>query len=61
MTVARENLRRLSGDEAGQTTIEWAMILVAFGIPMISVFGMLLSVLSEHYRMVTFLQMLPFP
>ena len=53
---------RLIGiDQRGQTTIEWALLLLGFVIPMIYVFRTLLAVLGEHYKMVTFLQTLPFP
>jgi len=53
--------RSLGPDQDGQTTIEWALLLVAFVLPMIYVFRVLLSVLGEHYKMVTFLETLPFP
>lgn len=55
------SLARLFADEAGQTTLEWALVLAAVGVPMIYVFGLLLGVLAENYRMVTFLELLPFP
>jgi len=55
------NLVCLSADQAGQTTIEWALIIAAIGLPMLYVFGMLLGILSETYRMVTFVELLPFP
>ena len=51
----------LSRDQRGQTTIEWALLLVGFVLPMIYVFRVLLAVLAEHYMMVTFLETLPFP
>jgi len=54
-------LGRLARDSAGQTTIEWALLLAVVGIPAITVFGWLLAILSENYRMVTFLELLPFP
>ena len=56
-----DRLARLSGDQAGQTTIEWALLIAAVGLPAITVFGWLLTILSENYRMVTFLELLPFP
>ena len=61
MTITRPNILELAGDESGQTTIEWALVLLAFVLPMIALLNMLLSVLVEHYRMVTFLETLPFP
>ena len=56
-----ECLLRLGGDRRGQTTVEWALIMAAFGIPMVYAFSLLLSLLAEHYRMLTFLETLPFP
>jgi len=56
-----EMLRRLSADQTGQTTVEWALIIAAVGLPMFWVFGQLLGILSENYRMVTFLELLPLP
>lgn len=52
---------RLAADRRGQMTIEWALLLLVFALPMIWVIGWLLKSLSEHYRMVTFLETLPFP
>jgi len=48
-------------DDTGQTAVEWTLVLAAFGLPMIYVFAMLLSILAEHYRMVAFMESLPFP
>ncbi len=55
---AAQNLLR---GQSGQTTIEWTLLLVGFVLPMIYVFRLLLAVLAEHYKMVTFLETLPFP
>ncbi|MGB2820193.1 MAG: hypothetical protein WBF17_04375 [Phycisphaerae bacterium] len=55
------SLRQLAGDQAGQTTIEWALLIAVVGLPAITVFGWLLAILAENYRMVTFLELLPFP
>lgn len=54
-------LRRLWADDRGQTTIEYALLIAVIGLPAITMFGMLLAVLAENYRMVTFLELLPFP
>ena len=54
-------LRRLHADERGQTTVEYAMLLAMIGLPSIAAFGLLLAILTEYYRMVTFLELLPFP
>ena len=51
----------LAGDQTGQTTVEWVLLLVVFALPMIYVFKLLLATLVEHYRMVSFLETLPYP
>lgn len=60
MRAACRTIRSLHGDQAGQTTIEWTLVLVAFGLPMFYVFGHLLGALAEYYRMMTFMVTLPF-
>jgi Flp pilus assembly pilin Flp len=54
-------LRRLWSDERGQTTIEYALLLAVIGLPAYAIFALLLAILTETYRMVTFLELLPFP
>ena len=54
-------LRRLWSDEQGQTTIEYALLLGAVGLPMYGVSYLLLEILTATYGMVTFLELLPFP
>ena len=54
-------LLSLHCDDAGQATIEYTLILAVFGIPMVLLCRVLLSILVEHYRMVTFLETLPYP
>jgi len=61
MNSLLNKLRKLGADQAGQATLEWVMLLAAFGLPMTYVFFKLLGILTEHYRMVTFLETLPFP
>lgn len=63
MTMSRmvRQFRALARDQRGQATIEWALLLLVVGIPAITVFGWLVSVLAENYRLVTFLELLPFP
>jgi len=53
--------RFIRGHEEGQVTVEWTLLMVAFGIPMIYVFGLMLSVLVGHYRMISCVLSLPFP
>ena len=54
-------LRSVLSDNTGQAMIEYTLILAVFGIPMILLCRVLLSILVEHYRMVTFLETLPYP
>ncbi len=56
-----QRVRRFHRDQGGQQTVEWTLLLVAFGIPMIAVLAILLDVLVTHYAMVSFLETLPFP
>ena len=48
-------------DETGAAVLEYTLLLAVFGIPMVYVFGWLLSLMVEHYGMVTFLETLPLP
>ena len=57
----RGPIRQLHADQRGQATVEWMLILVAFSLPMLWVLRKLLAVLADHYRMVSFLETLPFP
>ena len=61
MRIVFVRVHRFVAEAVGQTTVEWALLLAAFGLPMVYVFGLLLSALAEHYRMVTFFETLPFP
>lgn len=54
-------LRCLDADQNGAASIEWTLLVVAFGIPMVAVFRMLLALMSEYYGMITFLETLPLP
>lgn len=55
------SIRRFWADQGGTTTVEWALLLVGFGLPMVAVFRLMLAVLAEIYMMVTFLETLPLP
>lgn len=52
---------RFDGDQRGQTSLEWTLLLVAFGLPMIYVFALLLSALVGHWQLITLIHSLPFP
>ena len=58
--VVPRRISKLSADETGQTTIEYALLLAAVVLPMMFVFRMLLSILAELYKMTVFLIGLPF-
>ncbi len=62
MTPARRTIATLADDEAGQTTIEWALLLAAVILPVFAFLRyVVLAALFEYYRMVTFIETLPFP
>jgi Flp pilus assembly pilin Flp len=52
---------RLQRDEQGAATVEWTLLVGAFGLPMFWVFGRLLDLLQAHYGLATFIETLPFP
>ena len=54
-------LPELPADQAGQSMLEYALLVAVFGLPMLFVFVKLLEFTAGHYGMVTFLQTLPFP
>ncbi|NQU75959.1 MAG: hypothetical protein HQ546_06590 [Planctomycetes bacterium] len=56
-----ERARRLCAEERGQTTIEWALIVAVVALPMLVVFRICLNLLVAKYRMITFLNSMPFP
>jgi hypothetical protein len=61
MKAIGRQLGRLARDQRGQATLEWVMLMVAFGLPLVYIVIKLLGILAEHYKMVTFLETLPFP
>ena len=54
-------LRRLYRQPEAQLTLEWTLLLAAVALPMYWVFRVCLSVLAAHFRMVTFMETVPFP
>ena len=56
-----ESLRRRWRSQAGQTMVEYTLILVAFGIPMIYLARWLLGYLGGYYGWLTFLETMPLP
>lgn len=61
MKRRRAGITGFHGDQDGQAALEWALVLACFVLPMIAVLNVLLNVLVAHYRMVTFIETLPFP
>lgn len=55
------NYGQLHGDQRGQTTVEWTLLVLAFGLPMFWVFGRLLNLLQAHYALSTLIETLPLP
>jgi Flp pilus assembly pilin Flp len=47
--------------EGGAVAVEWTLLLVAFGLPMMALFRLLLALLTQIYGMVSFLETCPLP
>ena len=54
-------VKKIISDDAGQATVEWALVLAAVALPMYFIIVVCLNLLVAHYRMVTFMETLPFP
>ena len=61
MSVRTSQVGRFQADQAGQSTLEWTLILAVFALPMIWVIRVLLNTIVEYYHMVSFLETLPYP
>ena len=61
MAKNRPTLRDLHNDDRGVAMVEYWLLLAVFGLPLFFLFGAMLTALTDHYRMVTFLETLPFP
>ena len=46
---------------SGQMTVEWALLIAAFGLPMIVLFRVMLAALTGFYQMLTCVISLPLP
>lgn len=51
----------LSGNQGGATTLEWTLLLVAMALPSYLLIKISLDILLAHYRMISFINSLPFP
>ena len=58
---SKRTFRALMQDESGAVTVEWALLIAVFGIPMILLVQQMLQLLGAHYRMMTFLLSMPLP
>ncbi|MCD4825248.1 MAG: hypothetical protein K8S55_11650 [Phycisphaerae bacterium] len=61
MNVIVSRIIGLHNDQRGQATVEWTLLIAAFGIPMLWVFREMLAILTGYYRMTGFVLSLPFP
>jgi len=62
MTGILKKIRQIHADQSGAATIEWVILLVGFGLPLAAiVFPLLVKLMAENYKMVVFLETLPFP
>ena len=51
----------LHRDESAATTLEWALLLAAIGLPSYVIIQLAIDALVGHYRMMTMINSLPFP
>lgn len=56
-----QKLLQILRDQAGATSLEWALLLFAIGLPAYYIVRMTLEILLAHYRLMTTLNALPFP
>ncbi len=59
--IGRTLLAGFLADQRGQVALEYALILAAIAIPLLFVFRLCLRILVNNYRMVTFMNSMPFP
>ncbi len=51
----------LLSDQTAATTLEWALLLAAIALPSYFAIKLSLQLLTDHYRMMTTLNGIPFP
>jgi len=59
--MSLRRLRKVLKDQAGATTLEWALLLGVIAIPSYYIIQAALSALVAHYQMIITLNALPFP
>jgi Flp pilus assembly pilin Flp len=57
----RRRWSSLWSDQSGQATIEYALLIAAVVLPVMSIFLLLIKILGNIFGMVTFMLSLPFP
>jgi len=60
-TGRRMGLRRRWRMQAGQTIVEYTLLLAVFGIPLVWFSKVLLDYLGNYYAFLTFLETTPLP
>ena len=61
LAALKKTARGFASDDSGQVALEWALVLAAVALPMYFIIVVCLNLLVAHYRMVTFMETLPFP
>jgi len=61
LQAAARVLRDVHRHQAGQVTIDWALVMAGVALPMYFVIRTCVNLLVAHFQMVTFMQTLPFP
>ena len=59
--MAPAGVRRLHVDRRGAVTLEWVLILAVVALPMLAILRLCLDILVAKYRMMTFMNSMPFP
>jgi Flp pilus assembly pilin Flp len=48
-------------DDRGQATVEYTLLLAAFGIPLMVLFAAMLRALGQYFQMISLLETMPLP
>ncbi|MFP4354610.1 MAG: hypothetical protein ACLFUJ_05750 [Phycisphaerae bacterium] len=54
-------IRDLADDDRGVAMVEYTLLLAVFVLPLFPLFVAMLSALTQYYRLLTFLHILPLP
>jgi Flp pilus assembly pilin Flp len=61
LRAIRRPLGRALADQQGQVHIEYLLVVAAIAIPLLTVFGKLLDLLTDYYLETNFWNSMPFP